>query len=84
MDDQVKSIDTALLEGSADYIVLSALLEQMEAQWDMVKDATEEKRAELGKVCQRASKQIHILNFTRNANGAILEVMLYEAHLCEG
>ena len=42
MDDQVKSIDTALLEGSADYIVLLALLEQMEAQWDMAKDATEE------------------------------------------
>jgi hypothetical protein len=63
MDDQVKSVRMTLPEGSADYIVISALLDQMEVQWDMAKDAMEEKKAKLGKVCQRASNQIHIVKF---------------------
>jgi len=61
MDDQVKSLRTALPEGSGDYNVISGLLDQMEAQWYMAKDAMEEKKAELGKVCQKASNQIHIV-----------------------
>ena len=61
MDDQVKSVRTALPEGSADYIVISALLDQMETQWDMAEDAMEEKKAELGNVCQRASDRVRIV-----------------------